>query len=385
MKPKLIKLWNKYISQTQQDGIISFASGRPSLELYQFALKKIKKSLLKTTRRNLLQIVDYSPVDGIKELKYVLIKKYQQENVYLKEKDIIITSGSQQALDIFLKSILKPNDKILIAKENYIGLEKTLKNIKAKILILTKNIEKTTYKEFNQLFKKQKIKIFYLASDFSNPTGLTLSLKKRKEIIKMAKKYRFEILEDQIYRDLVYCQKDQLPSLRKLDTSVNFIGSASKIIAPGLRVGWLIVNKSNFEEAYEQKRAFDLQTPFLNQKIIADFMENNNEFQTHLKKIRKYYQEKMEILLSSLKKSMPKEFFWNQTRGGFFVWVEGPKKLDSRILFEKALKTGVGIMPGFVFNYQKPQYNNFRLSISAVPKNQIQEGVKRISQVLESL
>jgi len=385
MKSKKAELWEKYLLKTQRDDVISFASGRPSLEVYQFSLKKIKKSIVKIAREDISQIVDYSSVDGIKILKTTLINKYRQEGVPLKEKNIIITSGSQQALDIFFKSILKPQDKILIANENYIGLEKCLKNLHVKVLNLNKNIEETTDEELNQLFKKEKIKLFYLACDFSNPTGLTLNLKKRKEIIKKAKKYRFEVLEDQVYRDLVYHPQDQLPSLKKLHPGVNFIGSASKIIAPGLRIGWLIVNENNFKEAYEQKRASDLQTSFLNQKIIADFMKNNHEFQKHLKKLRRSYQEKMEILLSSLQKSMSKEFSWNQPRGGFFVWIEGPKSLDSRIFFEKALKIGVGVIPGFIFNYRKPQYNTFRLSISALPKNQIQEGVERISQALQNL
>jgi len=382
-KQNLIQLWDNYTSLTSDKNLISFISGRPGQEAFNFAAKRLIKIIANTAKFEIKEIIDYSPVDGLERLKKVLIRKYQTENIFLDPKDIFITSGSQQAIDIFLKAFLKPGNKILLARENYIGLQQSIFNCQAEIMTLSKPIGQMTYEQFEQIFKKEKISLFYLASDFANPTGETLSLAKRKEIIKLSCKYHFQILEDQVYRDLVFNLSDQIPSLRSLNQEVNFVGSISKTIIPGLRIGWLTTNKKNRQEIYNQKRAVDLQTPYLNQSIIAQFIENSYFFQKHLQTIRSYYQEKMKILLNSLKEYFPEGFFWNEPQGGFFVWAEGPKKLDSRILFKKALKNGIGIMPGFVFSYGKPQYNNFRLSISAVNKNQIEEGVKKIVKTIK--
>ena len=379
----LVYLWESYNLQASKNGLISLVSGRPGQEVYQFSIKQLKKSFLQTVKFEIDKIVDYSPVDGSLELKNALIQKYESEGIKIKAKNILITSGSQQALDLFFHAVLEPKDKVLIAKENYIGLQKSLINCQAQIITLNKTISNTSLDEFEQILKKTKINVFYLAPDFANPTGETLTLKKRREIILLAKKYHFFILEDQVYRDLVYEEKNQLPSLRKLNYQVNMSGSVSKILVPGLRIGWLIVDNQNIKEVYAQKRAHDLHTPFLNQRVISRLIENQKYLEKHLVYIRNYYQKKMEILLSSLKKYMPQGFSWNKPQGGFFVWVEGPKKIDSRILFKKALKNGVAIMPGFIFYLQKPKYNNFRLSVSNISKNQIAEGIKKLAEAIK--
>jgi len=379
----LVYLWESYNLQASKNGLISLVSGRPGQEVYQFSIKQLKKSFLQTVKFEIDKIVDYSPVDGSLELKNALIQKYESEGIKIKAKNILITSGSQQALDLFFHAVLEPKDKVLIAKENYIGLQKSLINCQAQIITLNKTISNTSLDEFEQILKKTKINVFYLAPDFANPTGETLTLKKRREIILLAKKYHFVILEDQVYRDLVYEEKNQLPSLRKLNYQVNMAGSVSKILVPGLRIGWLIVDNQNIKEVYAQKRAHDLHTPFLNQRVISRLIENQKYLEKHLVYIRNYYQKKMEILLSSLKKYMPQGFSWNKPQGGFFVWVEGPKKIDSRILFKKALKNGVAIMPGFIFYLQKPKYNNFRLSVSNISKNQIAEGIKKLAEAIK--
>lgn len=381
----LVKLWTKYESIADCSNTISFTSGRPGPEVYSFSFKRLRKILISLAlqKARINKMADYAPSAGIDQLREVIAEKFRDEEAKrVRAKNIIITCGAQQAISLATRTLIKPGETVLLENQNYVGFQKPISNQKAKIKVLSRSIREITTEVLEQEIETSQPKIFYLSSDFANPTGYTLPRTTRKTIVNLARKYKFLILEDQTYRDLVYRPEDQLPSFKGLVDKTISVGTISKTIIPGLRIGWLAVNDKYSSELLEQKRADDLFTSPLSQMIAAEFIKNKQKYKQHLKKIRRYYQEKMSILLQSLEKYFPPKFSWNRPKGGVFVWIEGPKTFNSQKLFSKAVKNGVSFMPGLVFYYQKPKFNTFRLSISTTPKEKIEEGIMKLAKTL---
>lgn len=375
----LVSLWEQYSSLSTQSDIISFSLGIPNNHILNQSRKLVKTTLKKVTKSLQLdaQMLNYPQVQGLPSL----IETLTSLSTY-KSNQFLVTNGAQQALSLVFQTFIKPNDIILIDNHNYIGLQKPITNQQGKIKCFSKPLDTISISTLQSDIKQIKPKIIYLNPDFSNPTGYTLSLKKRKVIIKLAKKYSFTILEDQTYHSLVYQPKTQIPSFKQLYPPTISINTVSKTIAPGLRIGWINTPPKHLNLLISQKKDTDLFTSPITQLMLNYILKNQSVYQRHLKKIRRHYQAKMSILLNSLEKYFPDNYTWNSPKGGFFVWVTGPKSLNSKTLFNKAIKNGVSFMPSFIFSYGKSIQNNFRLSVSHVPKNQIKKGIKKLSQTL---
>jgi 2-aminoadipate transaminase len=375
----LVNLWEEYESKASNSGGISFAAGRSSEITSKLFSKKFSKVLSNIAHNNsLLNLAtDYSPPQGLAPLRNIIAK-----NCHLPPEQIIVTNGAQQALNLILNTYLPADGKILMENVNYVGLQKIILNQKAKPLFFSRPLAMMEKEEIEREIKDNQPKIIYLQPDFANPTGYTMSLKIRKLIAKLAKKYKCLIIEDQTYRELVYKKDQQLPAIQDLYPSTVVIASISKSITPGLRIAWIVCPKKYFQYIYEQKKTQDIFTSSLSQLIATELLDSNFYF-NHLKETRKIYEGRMTLLLDCLRKYMPKGYSWNTPNGGFFVWIEGPKDLDSSKLFRKAVRNGVAIMPGFVFYYHNQRLNSFRLSISSVSKDLIEDGIIRLSKTLK--
>jgi 2-aminoadipate transaminase len=379
----VLKLWETYLKFTSQPGVISFASARPSNQAYQISFQRIKKIIKRLIKIKKDSLFDYSPPEGIDSFRKAIANFHSWSKPAISYKNIIVTSGGQQAIDIACRTFLQPKDRIILQNANYIGIQQSIKNRKAKIINICASIEKTSFSSLEKMIKKNKPKLFYIIPDNANPTGETLSLQKRKEIAILAKKYNFLILEDQTYKNLTFKNNPQLISFKKFcPQNTIIVNTISKIIVPGLRIGWLATPSKFFENLLTQKKSSDIFTSTFSQEIISEFIKDQKSFQNHLENIQCHYENKLSILLNSLNKYMPKGFFWNKPRGGFLLWIKGPKNFNSKKFFIKALKNKVSFMPGFVFNYQNPQYDSFRLSVSNVKEGEIIEGIKRLVKSL---
>lgn len=374
-----IELWEKYIELASKKDVISFSSGRPGQDFFHLSLLKLKKIIQNVSSD--INSYDYSDQTGISDLRKLIYRKYLSENVNLTSDKIIITSGAQQAIEIVFKSILKKNDKVLTVNKNYINIQLPVANTGAKIVTFQNDINEN---KLELIIKKTKPKILYIIPDFANPDGKNFSLKIRQKIALLAKKLRFIIVEDQTYRDLYFDKKNLITPIKKFASENTIIVSTiSKTIVPSLRIGWIITPKKYFPVFLKQKKAADLFTSTFNQLVVRDFMENQHNFELFMNKVRKHYQKKMTILNCSLRKYFPKEFTWDKTDGGFFVWIKGPVNFDSKAMFDKALRKKVSFIPGCVFCLGKVEKNSFRLSVSATAENQIEEGIIRLAEVLE--
>jgi len=378
----LVSLWDQYSSLSSQSNIISFSLGIPNNHILNQSRKLVKtalKKIVKNFRAN-TEILSYAQPQGLNSLLKTLQDQYSSKG----KSGFIVTQGAQQALSIIFQTFIKPQNIVLIENQNYIGLQKTINNQQGRIKCFSQPLNQISIPTLKSNIKKIKPKIIYLNPDFSNPTGNTLTLEKRQILVELADKYSFIILEDQTYRSLVYKPKSQLPSIKQLYPPTIAVNTVSKIIAPGLRIGWINTPPKHLDLLISQKKATDLFTTPITQLMLNYILEHQSLYQHHLKKIRRHYQSKMSILLKSLKKYFPTTYTWNLPQGGFFVWVKGPKSLDSKKLFHQAIKNNVAFMPGFIFSYQNSSQNTFRLSISHISKNKIKIGVKKLAQTISS-
>jgi len=369
-----IKQWHHLIKKGNKQNIISFASGRPESKISSIAHKKLVQITKKII--NYKNIFDYSSASGIPSLKQEVLKKF----VDVSNIDVLITNGAQQAIKLSIDALIPLKGKIIIPNPTYLGIELPLITKKANIFPLS--LHTLSKQQLEKAIKNIRPHLLYVIPDFSNPDGKTLSLEKRKLLAFLAKKYHFFIIEDQTYRFLNY-QSSLLPSIQSFDKkSTISIGTISKIIAPGLRIGWINASHSLIEKLTLYKEAEDLFTPSLNQLIVAEFLKDSKNFKNHQKKIKKLYQKRLALLLKLLKQYLSNKFTWENPKGGFYVWIQGSKKFKSQQYLHKALKNNVAFIPGHIFYYKNPQYNNFRLSISALSKSQIKKGVKKLTKII---
>jgi len=379
-KPLKIVQYKYYLKESSKDGIISFVGSNPSSKASFFYRAFIDQSLRNIMKRRFEECFSYSNTQGSNHLRQAISGLFI-DNIRVSADSILITNGSQQAISLIAQTLIRPNDNVLVDHTSYLGIEKPLKDSRARIQSFPKPLHELSYSGIEKVIKYVQPKILYVIPDFANPTGQSLTGELRTFLAEFAERYRFFLVEDRSYSCLAYPYNPLLPSLLSLSSDTLSIGSISKCIAPGLRIGWIASAQiNNINKLVLQKETVDLGSSMLVQEISASILEELRKSPKLMDTIKAFYQRRMELLLSSLEKYMPEDFSWTIPHGGFFVWVNGPKSLDSRSFFQRALLNGVGFTPGCLFYYKKPQNNTFRLSISDVPDTDIEEGVKRLAK-----
>lgn len=371
--------------------IISFAAGMPSDEL--FPVELVRTTLQRIMDKNSAQVLQYSPVRGEKDLMQALIDYLKRDNVFITPENIMITTSGQHGLDLVGRLFLESGDKIVcdlptfggaLAAFEMEGPKYFARNIQddgSDIAGLRAGI-------YDLVQKGITPKFIYVVPDFQNPTGITMSLEKRKALLALGEEYKIPIVEDSPYRELRY-KGQNIPSLYSLDEQRgNVIGiyTFSKIFNPGLRVGFAIGPPEVIKKFSFIKGANILNTPKLNQDLCTAFLREYN-LDEHFRKARAFYSEKLDFFLETLN-----EFFsdlngihWTSPEGGLFLWMTVPKHINTMELFHAAIKKRVAFVPGELFfpeDYE--QFNSMRLNFSFPTKKQIVEGVQRLRDVINN-
>jgi len=278
--------------------------------------------------------------------------------------------------------MLKKGDRVMIERLGYVGLEQTILSSGGEIRCFSDNLNKLKLSEIEQELRKSKPKLVYLIPDFSNPCGDNLREDVRKLMVKLATKLSFWVIEDQTYREIYFDKNEHLASMFSRSDKVIIVGSISKIIVPGLRIGWLVTKDDLLRQKITQlKESFTLSTNNLSQKLIARLLET--EYEKMIRWVRNYYGKKMKKTLENLEKNIPERFSFSKPRGGFYIWIEGPEGFQAKKTLNLALGNGIGFMPGGVFYYNNKKANTFRLSISAIKEKDIKDGIDRLTKTLE--
>lgn len=359
--------------------IHSFAGGYPSADT--FPLEKIEELTTTVVEKYGAKALQYGPTQGIPELREAISTRYD-----VPAENILISTSSQQGIDVCARIMLDPDDIVLTANPTYLGAIQSFKSYRAQIvgLNLTSSFQAAAEREkqIESLIREgKKIKFFYIIPDFQNPSGETLSLAGRSELVALARKYDFMIVEDSPYRELRYEGSPVATIYSLAPERTIHLCSFSKIFAPGLRLGWIVAAEGILNKINECKQSLDLCAPIFDQYLMVEFM-NSGMLEENLPKSIELYRKKRDLMLSLLEKYMPKGVSWTHPEGGLFLFLTLPEGMDTVALYEKALKAGVAYVAGSFFYIDGSHRNTLRLNFSFIETSRMEEGIQILASLL---
>lgn len=373
------------LALTADPSIISFAGGLPAAEL--FPIDKWIEASNKVMKNNGAAALQYGPTDGYARLREHCVTRMEKVGCKdVKPEDIQILSGSQQGLDFVPRIFIDPGDYIVVESPTYLGALNAFKAYEPRFLQVALDEDGMILEDLEkQLKSHDNVKFIYVISDFQNPSGKTWTLERRKGLIELANKYDVMVLEDNPYGELRFEGEIQ-PSLRSLDTEnrVIFMGTFSKIFSPGIRVGWFNAAPEVLEKFNMVKQGADLQTSTTTQMILSQFLDDN-DLEAHIDKIIEVYGKRKNVMVDAMEKYFPEKVTYTNPEGGLFLWVTLPEGLNARDIAVKAIEKKVAFVPGGAFYPDSPEENHFRLNYSCMPEDKIEEGIKRLGEVLHEV
>lgn len=375
---------------TNKPGIISFAGGLPDPALfpYDFVADAVKEIMSKQGRVAL----QYGPTDGLPELKEEFVKFLRKyEGVTVKPSNIIITTASQQALDLVGRLFIDASDPVLVELPSYMGGLQVFKSYGADFVgvkmdddgILTDELEERLGWLKSQ---DEHYKFIYLVPDFQNPSGVTLSEERRNKIIELSEKYNIAVIEDSPYRQVRF--DGTAPKMiyrldketRNTDNIISLF-TFSKTFAPGLRLGIILAHEHIIKKMEILKQSLDLCTSSLNQLIAAEFLRS--AYDRHIALVNKVYKTKKDAMLAALERHMPEGVTWTKPEGGLFLWVKLPEGMSADAMFEDAIKENVAYVIGSAFHCDGSGKNTMRLNFSYATPEEIEEGINRLATAVK--
>ncbi|HEC93335.1 MAG TPA: PLP-dependent aminotransferase family protein [Candidatus Atribacteria bacterium] len=370
----------------QNPEVISLAGGMPDPKT--FPVEEIKEISQNIFTKKSAQALQYSSTEGLPELRRYILDHLAKDGNNGELENIIISSGSQQGLDLVGKTFLSPGDVAIVELPSYLAALNAFYSYGGELVGIPMDDEGMQMhileEKLTQLKNEgKKVKFIYTISNFQNPTGVTMSLARRKKIIEIAHKFNIFIVEDNPYEKLRF-EGEPIPSIYSLEKngSVISLGTFSKILCPGLRLGWILGNKEIIRKIAILKQATDLCTSVLNQLIASEYcklgrLEENIESNVQI------YKKKRDAMLNALEKYFPKEIVWTKPQGGFFVVATLPEYIDTGEMFKEAIEENVAYVPGGPFFADRKGQNTMRLSFCYPSKEDIDEGIKRLGKVIK--
>ncbi len=372
---------------TEKPDIISFAGGIPDPDTFpREILAEIADDEIQQNYRKSLQ---YTTTEGKRPLRRALIDFLAEDDIHYEMDELIITSASQQGLDLVAKTFLDPGDMVLCSLPTYLGATQAFRAFQARLVgvpLLDDGMDMDALEQAVRNAKKSggKLKLIYVVPDFQNPTGVCWSEEKRLRLLEIASREGLLVVEDMPYRGLRFSGENK-PAVASLDKEdrVILLFTFSKLLSAGLRLGAMAAKAEIVDKFVAMKQATDLCTPSLTQRLAARFMEEHS-LTEHIRKICPRYREKRDAMVRALSQHMPggEDISWTEPEGGLFVWLRLPKEVDARQMVDRALEHKVAYVPGEPFFVDGSGQNTLRLSFSLVSPEQIEEGISRLSQVI---
>ncbi|MDD3563335.1 MAG: PLP-dependent aminotransferase family protein [Candidatus Cloacimonetes bacterium] len=369
-------------------GLISFSGGFPAPAT--FPIEELKEIIAKVMDTEAAFALQYGATEGDNLLRTLLVERYKSQGIEMGLENLIITTASQQALDLIAKIFIDRDDYVFVGLPSYLGGLSAFNSYGAHMIGIPMDDEGEDPEFMENELKKlaaigKKPKFIYLIPDFQNPAGITMTEKRRKEILALAHKYDVLILEDSPYRELRYEGKTQ-KTMYELDGTghVIMLGTFSKIFCPGFRIGWVVAHPDILDKIVIAKQATDLCTPPFTQRIAARYMEKGL-LDPKIEEIRKFYSTKQKGFLDALDKYMPEEFTWTKPEGGLFMMANAPEYMDTNVLLMDCIKEQkVAYVAGTSFFCDGGGKNTLRLNFSYETLEKNEEGVKRLGDFFKS-
>jgi 2-aminoadipate transaminase len=372
---------------TQNPDIISFAGGLPAPDT--FPIEDLKKIVTEVLDDNPSSALQYSATEGITELRQLIADAYKAEGANIDINNVVITTASQQGLDLLGKIFINRGDKVLVGLPSYLGGLGAFNAYGADMLGIEFDDHGMRSDKLEEQLAElkaagEKPKFIYIIPDFQNPAGITMPDYRRLEIIEIAKKYDVLIVEDSPYRELRFEGEPQT-RMCALDQTGHVItlGTFSKIFVPGFRIGWLVADAAVADKFVVAKQSTDLCTSAFVQNVAAKYV-SGGYFEKNLKTTIDSYREKRDVMLKGFEEHMPEGVTWTKPEGGLFLFVTLPEYMDSEKLFKIAVKNNVAFVLGSVFHCNGKGKNTMRINFSYVSIEKNIEGVKRLADVIKS-
>lgn len=364
---------------TERPEVISFAGGVPTP--LSFPVEHMRAASDRVLSLDALSALQYGPTEGFAPLRAWIADNLSQAGTHIDPERVLVTTGSQQGLDLLAKVLLDPDSTALVETPTYLGALQALRLCEPRFETLPCDEDGPLVSGVDPQ-TLAGARMFYCIPNFQNPTGRRMTLPRRRALLELAKAADFPIIEDDPYGALSYAG-DHLPSIFSLaPESVVYLGSFSKVLAPGLRVGYLIAPKALYPKLVQAKQAADLHTPSFTQRVIFEAVKDG--FLTeHVPRIRQLYAEQCRVMLDALEREMPSWVRWNRPEGGMFVWMQLPAGNDASQLLARALEHDVAFVPGATFFAEKPQAHTLRLSFATPTPPRLYEGARRLGELIK--
>lgn len=366
-----------------QPDMISFAGGLPAEE--SFPADEIGKAVDIVLKSNPGKALQYGPSLGHEPLRAsiaarmnrIVKTKYTADNV-------MVTNGSQQALDILCRVFCNKGDTVIVEQPSYLGAITAFDLTGVNYIEIPGDGKGMIISELEKALATHDVKLIYIVTDFQNPTGITWTAERREALMRVVDKYEVPIIEDNPYGELRY-EGEYLPSLTAFDTKglVCSLGTFSKTFAPDMRLGWIAAQPKVIEKCDLLKQNMDLSTPPFVQYVAQAWLENF-DFDGHVQKIKDLYRQRRDIMLKLMDEQFPKEVTYTRPEGGLFIWVTLPEYMNARELFKQCVAKKVAFVPGELFFASPGHANYFRLNYSYNDEAVIREGIGRIADVLKA-
>lgn len=359
--------------------VLSFAGGLPAPEL--FPVEAIAEAHARALAREGGAALQYSTTEGFGPLREWIVARLRGLGIGCDVEGTLVTNGSQQGIDLAARVLLDPGDRVAVENPSYLAALQVFGGHDARFATVASDDEGMRVDELERTHAREPVRLVYLVSNFQNPRGTTLSASRRRALVEFAAKNRVAILEDDPYGALRF-EGSELPSLAALDHEgvVVHLGTFSKTLAPGLRIGWTVGPREVVRAMTVAKQAADLHTATLAQRATAALLETF-DYEAHLGRLRAVYGERRHAMLGALARHMPPGTRWTKPEGGMFTWVTLPSGLSADELFEAALAEHVAFVPGSPFFAERPRHDTLRLNYSNRPPELIEEGMARLGRV----
>jgi 2-aminoadipate transaminase len=326
--------------------------------------------------------LQYSATEGYMPLREWVAARYSVNGAHVRPTQVLITTGSQQALDLLGKTLVDPGSRVLVETPTYLGALQSFSLFEPHYVQVPTD-ESGLIPEALDAALTANARLLYAQPNFQNPTGRRLPLERRRALAAFAQRASFPVIEDDPYGALDYAGAPLPTLLSMAPEHVVHLGSFSKVLAPGLRVGYIIAPEELHFKLVQAKQATDLHTPSLTQRIVYEVVKDGF-LDRHVPTIRALYRDQCEAMLRALERHMPAGVEWNRPEGGMFVWVKLPQHIDSMKLLEQAIAQNVAFVPGGPFFANEAQHNTLRLSFVTVPPATIDEGVARLGALIRA-
>ncbi|SFM27865.1 aminotransferase-like domain-containing protein [Salibacterium qingdaonense] len=362
--------------------VISFAGGLPDENL--FPVEEVREAFNKALDTD-AKALQYGETEGVPALRSKLTERMADKGIHRMPENVLITSGSQQAIDLFARVMFNPGDIVLTENPTYLAAIQVFQSYEVNIVPVDADNDGMTKEDLETKIQQLKPKCIYIVPTYSNPDGKVWSLERRKELLRLAEKYHTIVFEDDPYGDIKFDEAETVAPLASLDENkyVVYTSTFSKTVVPAMRTGWITGPYQIIRMMAQAKQATDLHTNSLTQHALVKLLEDF-DLDAHIRTLQRTYKERMHVMKDIFDRADDIDIRYHEPKGGMFFWVSMPEYVNTKALLDDAVDNGVAFVPGAPFYVNQPAQNTMRLNFTNAEPELIEEGMKRLVEVMNS-